>query len=138
MISHFSQVPLFVTHALWTARLLCPRDSPGKNTGVGHHALLQGNLPCPVSGSCFYPCPRTCSSNPSPDLVPWSCQTRLLAFCPQTVAAYLPCVFEFPVTDSLPEPILTWPPANLSFPFDLHFPAYHNQPLSPQWYQVPP
>ena len=23
-------------------RLLCPRDSPGKNTGVGYHALLQG------------------------------------------------------------------------------------------------
>ena len=23
-------------------RLLCPRDSPGRNTGVGYHALLQG------------------------------------------------------------------------------------------------
>ena len=29
-------------HWLQTARLLCPRDSPGKNTGVGYHALLQG------------------------------------------------------------------------------------------------
>ena len=27
------------------ARLLCPWDSPGKNTGVGCHALLQGNFP---------------------------------------------------------------------------------------------
>ena len=27
------------------ARLLCPWDFPGKNTGVGCHALLQGNLP---------------------------------------------------------------------------------------------
>ena len=26
-------------------RLLCPRDSPGKNTGVGCHALLQGIFP---------------------------------------------------------------------------------------------
>ena len=26
----------------WPARLLWPRDSPGKNTGVGCHALLQG------------------------------------------------------------------------------------------------
>ena len=29
----------------WTqapARLLCPWDSPGKNTGVGYHFLLQG------------------------------------------------------------------------------------------------
>ena len=28
--------------ALW---LLCPWDSPGKNTGVGCHALLQGIFP---------------------------------------------------------------------------------------------
>ena len=27
------------------ARLLCPWDSPGKNTGVGCHALLQGIFP---------------------------------------------------------------------------------------------
>ena len=27
---------------LWPARLLCPGDSPGKNIGVGCHALLQG------------------------------------------------------------------------------------------------
>ena len=27
---------------LWPARLLCPWDSPGKSTGVGCHALLQG------------------------------------------------------------------------------------------------
>jgi len=32
---------------LLPARLLCPWDSPGKNTGVGCHALLQGNLPNP-------------------------------------------------------------------------------------------
>ena len=29
-------------YGLQPARLLCPRDSPGKNTGVGCHALLQG------------------------------------------------------------------------------------------------
>ena len=29
-------------HGLWPARLLCPWDSPGKNTGVGSHAFLQG------------------------------------------------------------------------------------------------
>ena len=27
---------------LWLTRLLCPWDSPGKNTGVGCHSLLQG------------------------------------------------------------------------------------------------
>ena len=29
-------------HGLQPARLLCPWDSSGKNTGVGCHALLQG------------------------------------------------------------------------------------------------
>ena len=32
-------------HELWPARLLCPWDSPGKNTGVGCHAPLQGIFP---------------------------------------------------------------------------------------------
>ena len=32
-------------HGLQPARLLCPWDSPGKNTGVGCHFLLQGILP---------------------------------------------------------------------------------------------
>ena len=30
---------------MYPTRLLCPRDSPGKNTGVGCHALLQGIFP---------------------------------------------------------------------------------------------
>ena len=29
----------------YPTRLLCPWDSPGKNTGVGHHAFLQGIFP---------------------------------------------------------------------------------------------
>ena len=42
VLSHFSRVQLFAT--LWTvARLaLLPWESPGKNTGVGCRALLQG------------------------------------------------------------------------------------------------
>ena len=31
----------------WLARLLCPRDSPGQNTGVGCHSRLQGIFPTP-------------------------------------------------------------------------------------------
>ena len=39
-----------LTGSLWTpglqpSRLLCPWDSPGKNTGVGCHFLLQGIFP---------------------------------------------------------------------------------------------
>ena len=32
-------------HGLQPARLLCPWNSPGKNTLVGHHSLLQGIFP---------------------------------------------------------------------------------------------
>ena len=35
----------------WPARLLCPWDFPGKNTGVGCHFLLQGIFP--TQGSNF-------------------------------------------------------------------------------------
>ena len=31
-----------IPNSLQRARLLCPWDSPGKNIGVGCHALLQG------------------------------------------------------------------------------------------------
>ena len=34
-------------------RLLCPRDSPGKNTGVGGHALLQGIFFIQESNPCL-------------------------------------------------------------------------------------
>ena len=39
VLSCFSSVR---PHGLQSARLLCPWDSPGKNTGVGCDALLQG------------------------------------------------------------------------------------------------
>ena len=43
VLSPFTRVWLFVT--LWTSRLLCPWNSPGKNTGVGCYAFLQGIFP---------------------------------------------------------------------------------------------
>ena len=50
-----SCVQLFVTPWTIAAGLLCPWDSPGRNTGVGGCALLrgiflaQGSIPCPLS-----------------------------------------------------------------------------------------
>ena len=32
-------------HGLWPTRLLCPCNSPGKNTRVGSYSLLQGPDP---------------------------------------------------------------------------------------------
>ena len=36
---------LLQPYGLWSSRLLCPWDSPGKNTGVGCHFLLQRIFP---------------------------------------------------------------------------------------------
>ena len=44
-----SCVRLFVTLGLQSSRLLCPWDSPGKNTEMGCHALLHGIFPTQVS-----------------------------------------------------------------------------------------
>ena len=44
VLSCFSRVSL-QPYGLQAARLLCPRDSPGKNTGMGCHAIFQGILP---------------------------------------------------------------------------------------------
>ena len=42
-----SRVELSVTPWTVPARLLCPWNSPGKNTGVGCHSLLGGDLADP-------------------------------------------------------------------------------------------
>ena len=41
-VSHSVMPDSLRPHGLQSSRLLCPRDSPGKNTRVGCHALLQG------------------------------------------------------------------------------------------------
>ena len=40
-VSHSVMSNFLQPHELWPTRLLCPWNSPGKNTGVGCHALLQ-------------------------------------------------------------------------------------------------
>ena len=49
-------------HGLQPARLLCPWDSPGNNTGAGRPALLQGI--CPTQGSNSSLLPWQASSSP--------------------------------------------------------------------------
>ena len=40
--------PTLLPHGLQPARLLCPQNSPGKNSGVGCHFPLQGIIPTPA------------------------------------------------------------------------------------------
>ena len=56
VLSRFSRVWFFETP--WTvcsplARFLCPWDSPGKNTRMGCHALLQETFPTQGSNPCL-------------------------------------------------------------------------------------
>ena len=44
-VQPLSRVQLLQPHGLQPARLLCPWNSPGKNTGVDCHFLLQGIFP---------------------------------------------------------------------------------------------
>ena len=49
-------------HRRQPARLLCPRDSPGKSTGVGCHFLLQ----------CMHACMLSCFSHVQLCATPWT------------------------------------------------------------------
>ena len=55
VLSHFSHVQLFCMqpHGLQPTKLLCPWDSPGKNTRLGCHGLLQGIFQTQESNWCL-------------------------------------------------------------------------------------
>ena len=44
-VSHSVMSDSLRPHELQSTRLLCPQDSPGKNTGVTCHSLLRGIFP---------------------------------------------------------------------------------------------
>ena len=55
-VKSLSHVQLFATRWTVTSRLLCPWDSPGKNTTVGCHFLLQGIFPTQGSNPGLLKC----------------------------------------------------------------------------------
>jgi len=64
----------FQPHGLQPARLLCPWDSPGENTRVGCHALLQRIFPTQGASSGLLHCRQIlyCLSHQgSPRIVEW-------------------------------------------------------------------
>ena len=63
-------------------RLLCPWDSPYKNTGVGCHALLQGIFPAQGSNPCLPHCRQTlyCLSYPGGQTPNWHPGAALRTF----------------------------------------------------------
>ena len=55
-VSHSVMSNSLWLHGLQPARLLCPWNSPGKNTGVGNHFLLQGIFSTHASNPCLLHC----------------------------------------------------------------------------------
>ena len=45
--------PSLLPHGQQSVRVLCPRDFPGKNIGVGFHFFLQGIVPTQGSNMCL-------------------------------------------------------------------------------------
>ena len=71
LLSCFSHIRLCET--LWTVarQLLCPQDYPGKSTGVGCHALLQGIFPTQGLNSGLLHCRQTVYHWATGDALRW-------------------------------------------------------------------
>ena len=67
VLSHSVMSSFLRPHGLYPTRLLCPRSSPGKNTGVGSYSLLQGISLTQGLNSCLLHCRwiRYCLSHQS-------------------------------------------------------------------------
>ena len=63
--------PTLRPHGLQPARLLHPRDSPGKNTAAGCHFLLQGLFPTQGSNPCCLLCLLYWWADSRPLLIMW-------------------------------------------------------------------
>ena len=66
-------------------RLLCPWDSPGKNTGVGCRALLQGNLPNPGTEPRSPAFQADSSSSEPPEKPYHTVHLKLIQWCMQLI-----------------------------------------------------
>jgi len=56
MDAEFYMEKILQPHGLEPSRLFYPWDSPGKNTGVGSHSLLQDIFPTQGSNPGLLPC----------------------------------------------------------------------------------
>ena len=114
--------PTLWSHGLYPIRLLCLWDSPGKNTGVGCHALLQGIFPTQGLNSGLQYCRQFSHSVVSKSLQPHglaACQASLSitnswglfklksnkSWCHPTISSSVVlffCLQSFPASGSFP------------------------------------
>ena len=70
----FQSYPTLCNPMDYPTRLLCPLDSPGKNTGVGCHALLQ--FVFPTQGSNLSPTSPALAAGFFPTSATWEAQSN--------------------------------------------------------------
>ena len=98
ILSYFRCVHLFRPYGSQPIRLLCPWNSPGKNSGVGCHALLQGIFPTQGSNTGLLHCRQIlyCLSHPgSPRILEWvdiSSSRRSSQLRDQTSVSFIICI----------------------------------------------
>ena len=110
-VRSLSRVRLFATRGLQPTKLLHPRDSPGKNTGVGCHFLLQeyqSGLPFPSPEELPDPGIEPWSSASQADSLPFELQaspTKVISSQQRELAAFkLRLTYSFSSYPPLPQP----------------------------------
>ena len=95
MLGHFSHVQLCHPMDCSPSRLLCPWDSPGKNTGVGCHPLPQGIFPTQGSNPCLLYLPALAggfSSTSTTWEAPYICiNTYIGRYLSRTINIHIKC-----------------------------------------------
>ena len=71
-------------YGVYPSRLLCPWDSPGKNTGVGCHALLQGAFQIQGLNPCILTTP-TLAGGSFTTSANWEAHNQVVRMCDLTV-----------------------------------------------------
>ena len=106
-------------HGPLTARILCPLDSPGKNTAMGWHALLQGIFP-------------TQGLNPSLlCLLHW--QVGSLPLGPPGKPSFIQLYDQFSPNSVRSAFLLSMQPDTSRNPSDFFFPLRHRPHCNPDW-----
>ena len=99
---------------LQPTRLLCPWDSPGKNTAVGCHALFQGIFPTQGSnpGSlCLLHWQADSFTTGPPGKPPWICNHTKICITQRQTTAYLPGTLTHKVLNKGTSPMMTCMPS---------------------------
>ena len=111
---------LWRPHRQQPTRVLCPWDSPGKNTGVGCHFILQRMHAC-MHAKSLQLCPTLCDpidGSPPGSSLPGILQAKTLAWV--AISFSNACIHAYQVASAMSDSVRThrWQPTRLLCPWD--------------------